>query len=89
MRRRLFSVGVEIAVQLLLLLEVVVFGEQIISQNILLVVTGIFFLVHFVIVGSVDGDSVIVRKAFPLFHAAGALGLAPMLEAALMLVRRI
>ena len=45
--------------------------------------------VNGVLVGSVDGDSVIVRKAFPLFHAAGALGLAPMLEAALMLVRRI
>ena len=45
--------------------------------------------VNGVLVGSVDGDSVIVRKAFPLFHAAGALGLTPMLEAALMLVRRI
>ena len=43
--------------------------------------------VNGVLVGSVEGSGVTARKAFPLFHAAGALALAPMLEAALMLVR--
>ena len=41
--------------------------------------------VNGLLLGSASGDAVTVRKALPLFH--GPLGLAPMLEAALMLVR--
>ena len=41
--------------------------------------------VNGLLLGSALGDALTVRKALPLFH--GPLGLAPMLEAALMLVQ--